>query len=251
LIAAAMLCANDGSPSVRVIRFADAQPFRMGKVTSNRIVHPGIGAKKTTLNYSVSNPGDEFAQHTHGESDDTILVLEGDVNLRQGDSLRLFRAGECAFVPGGQIHGTVTAGTKEAIMISFQTPPDFALYTGARDSTKAGAAPPKGAITPGAVKYIRFDDKNGVVTSPAMGSMKGGFAHRKLKKGESLKAKVAADGEHVLFVKSGSVKVTDKAGSRDAAAKDAIFATGPVEFEVTAASPDTVVIHIQAPFLQK
>src|SRR5258706_6774857 len=126
--------------SIRVLKFADAQPFRMGEVTSNRLVHPGIGAKKTTLNYSVSKPGNEFAQHVHDYSDDTILVLEGEVDLRQGDTRHRFKAGECAFVPTGQIHGTVTAGTGEALIISFPNPPDLIRYTGARDSTKPGAA---------------------------------------------------------------------------------------------------------------
>jgi len=120
--------------TVRVIRFSEGSPFQMGEVTARRIVHPGLGAKKTTLNYSVSQPGAEFAQHVHDSSDDTILVLQGEVDLRQGDSRRRFRAGECAFVPAGQIHGTVTAGAGEAIMISFQNPPDLILYTGARDS---------------------------------------------------------------------------------------------------------------------
>jgi len=126
--------------NVRVIRFSESDPFRMGEVTSRRIVHPGLGAKKTTLNLSISQPGAEFPQHVHDISDDTILVLQGEVNLRQGDSLRLFKAGECAFVPTGQIHGTVTAGTGDAVMISFQNPPDLILYTGARDSKKGGGS---------------------------------------------------------------------------------------------------------------
>src|ERR1044071_8363655 len=153
--------------NVRVIRFSESIPFHMGEVTSRRIVHPDIGAKKTTLNFSVSKPGAEFAQHVHDYSTDTILVLEGEVDLRQGDSRHRFKAGECAFVPMGQIHGTITAGTGEATMISFQNPPDLILYTGARDSKRPGAAPPKGVITPGAVKYINFGDKNGFFTSPA------------------------------------------------------------------------------------
>src|SRR5207247_2386232 len=81
--------------SVRVIRFSECIPFHMGEVTSRRIVHPDLGAKKTTLNYSVSQPGAEFAQHVHDHSDDTILVLQGEVDLRQGDSRRRFKAGEC------------------------------------------------------------------------------------------------------------------------------------------------------------
>src|SRR5687767_9422257 len=184
-LAAVLFTGGAIAQSVQVIRFSEGKPFQMGDVTSMRIVHPGLGAKKTTLNYSVSKPGAEFAQHVHDYSDDTILVLQGEVDLRQGDSRRRFRAGECAFVPTGQIHGTITAGTGEAIMISFQNPPDLVLYTGARDSKKPGAAPPKGVITPGAVKYMTYADKNGSVTSPAMGSQRGAFAHRKLKSGQS------------------------------------------------------------------
>src|SRR5258708_18425970 len=99
--------------NIRVVRFSESEPFRMGDVTSRRIIHPGLGAKKTTLNLSVSKPGAEFAQHVHDYSDDTILVLEGEVDLRQGDSLHLFKAGECAFVPTGQIHGRSEEHTSE------------------------------------------------------------------------------------------------------------------------------------------
>ena len=42
--------------TMRVIRFSEGKPFVMGKVTSRRIVHPDIGAKRTTLNYSVHGP---------------------------------------------------------------------------------------------------------------------------------------------------------------------------------------------------
>lgn len=233
--------------AVRVIPFRESKPFTMGDVTSRRIVHPDLGAKKTTLNYSTSLPGAEFAQHVHDYSDDTILVLEGEVNLRQGDSLHLFKAGEVAFVPTGQIHGTVTAGRGEAIMISFQNPPDLILYTGARDSKKAGAAPPKGVITPGAVKYLRFDDKNGPFTSPAMGSMRGAGAHRKLKTAESFKTSVDAGGEQVLFVWRGSIAVNDGKTIHKAGEKDTVFIQGPAQLTVSGVAPESRVIQIQAP----
>ena len=48
--------------NIRVVKFSESDPFRMGEVTSRRIIHPGIGAKKTTLNLSVSQNGAEFAQ---------------------------------------------------------------------------------------------------------------------------------------------------------------------------------------------
>ena len=220
----------------------------MGEVTSRRIVHPGMGAKKTTLNYSVSKPGSEFAQHVHDYSDDTILVLQGEVDLRQGDSLKRFRAGECAFVPAGQIHGTITAGTSEAIMISFQNPPDLILYTGARDSKKPGAAPPKGVITPGAVKFLNFATKDGLVTSNAMGSQRAAFAHRKLKPSENFTARAEDGGEQLLFVWKGSIQVKDARGVYTAGEKDTVFLSGPADVAVTAQPVQgATVIHVQAP----
>ena len=243
-----ILAPVSAAQTVRIVRFAEGRSFQMGEVTSRRIIHPDLGAKKTTLNYSVSKPGAEFAQDVHDHSDDTILVLQGEVDLRQGDSLRRFRAGECAFVPSGQIHGTVTAGSGEAIMMSFQNPPDLVLYTGARDSKKPGAAPPKGIITPGAVKFMKFSDRNGPVTSPAMGSARGSFAHRKFKASESFAVRVPAGAEQLLFVVQGSLVVKDHSAMHSAGEKDTVFVTGPAELNVSAGpGQETVVIHVQAP----
>ena len=219
---------------VRVIKFAESVPFQMGEVTSRRIVHPGIGAKKTTLNLSVSKPGNEFAQHVHDYSTDTILVLDGEVNLKQGTSLHRFKAGQAAFVPVGQIHGTVTAGGGEATMISFQNPPDLMLYSGARDSKKSGVAP-KGDITPGAVKFVNFSARNGpFVRQRATG------IHRRLKRGSVFHT--SGKGEEVIFVWRGSLKVSHLiAGERDT-----IFLQDTPALEITAEA-DSEIIQIEAP----
>lgn len=232
--------------NVRVIRFSESDPFRMGEVTSRRIVHPGIGAKKTTLNLSVSKPGAEFAQHVHDYSDDTILVLQGEVNLRQGDSLHLFKAGECAFVPTGQIHGTVTAGTGDAVMISFQNPPDLILYTGARDSKRPGAAPPKGVITPGAVKFVDFRQE--YFTNAELGSKRATGSRLMLKRGQKFRTEVKAGGEQVLFVWRGALRVEDGHMSYTAGERDTVFITGEARVEATGdADGDTEIIQVQAP----
>jgi hypothetical protein len=103
-------------------------------------------------------------------------------------------------------------------------------------------------ITPGAVKYLKFSDKNGQVTYPAAGAKRGAFAHKKLKPAETFRAKVGPEGEHLLFVWSGSIRVKDSAGAYTADEKDTVFITGPAEFEVTAAPEgQTTVIHVQAP----
>ena len=237
--------------SVRVIKLSEAQAFHMGKVTSMRVVQPSVGAKRLTLNFSVSQDGREFSQHVHDHSDDTILILQGQADLRQGDSRHPFHAGQCAFVPTGQIHGTITTGAGDTIMISFQVPPDLVLYTGARDSSKPGAPPPNGVITPGAVKYVDFANKNGFFTGPSMGSKRVAAAHRVLKQGEHFTAEVAPDGEGLLFVWKGAIVVKDKTNTYHAGERDTVFITGPERLEVRGdAAGETVVFQVQAPPVQ-
>ena len=107
---------------------------------------------------------------------------KGDADLRQGDTRHPISAGTCAFVPAGQIHGTITTAN-DTIMISFQTPPDLVLYTGARDSSRPGAAAPKGVITPGAVKYIPFAKVNGFFAYPGATGTRVAAARHELKAG--------------------------------------------------------------------
>lgn len=234
--------------TVRVLRYAEGKPFQMGSVTSRRIVHPDMGARQLTLNYSISKPGSEFAQHVHDQSDDTILVLAGQADLRQGGSRTGIQAGKCAFVPAGQIHGTITTGTGETTMISWQTPPDFVLYTGARDSSKTGAAPPKGAITSGAVRYVDFAKRNGFFTHKAMGSQRSAAAHRTLARRKSFTTEVARGGEQLLFVWKGAIRVTRGAETFEAGERDTVFVAGPARLEVTGDSDQaTEVIQVQAP----
>lgn len=233
--------------TVRVLKFSEARQFQMGRVTSHRIVHPEMGARNITLNHSASEAGDEFSQHVHDDSDDTILIFKGQGDLRQGDSRRRFVAGQSAFVPAGQVHGTITteAGT---VMISFQTPPDMALYTGARDSSRAGAAPPKGAITPGAVKFVDFAGKDGFFIHPGMGAQRIAVAHRKLRPGGGFQASVSPGGEQVVFVRQGAVRVNAGGERLQAGEKDAVFVSGPAKFEVRNDSgQEAVIIQAQAP----
>jgi quercetin dioxygenase-like cupin family protein len=235
------------APAVRLIRFSDATPFHMGAVTAMRLVSPDSGAKLLTLNYSYSQSGSEFAQHVHDHSDDTILVLRGAADLRQGGTRTPMRQGSCAFVPAGQIHGTITTAP-DTVMISTQTPPDLILYTGARDSSKPGAPPPKGVITPGAVKFLPFADRKGFFVDSAIGARRVAVARRMLSKGESLKTTLAAGSEQLLFVWNGAI--TAKGGTETylAGEKDTIFATGPAVVEVIGASEQpTTIFQIQSP----
>ncbi len=245
------LCINAFSgqtPPLRIIRFSEGKPFHMGKVTSMRIVSPDTGAKELTLNYSLSQPDSEFSQHVHDHSDDTILVLQGAADLRQGGTRTPMREGTCAFVPAGQIHGTITTAP-DTIMISTQVPPDLVLYTGARDSSKPGAAPPQGVITPGAVKYVSFANQNGFFVNSRIGAERVAVAQRTLKKGETLKiTDGGGNGEQLLFVWKGAIAVKAGTEAYKAGEKDTIFSVGPGAMEVTGDSEQpATVIQVQAP----
>ena len=202
-----------------------------------------MGAKKLSLNYSSTQPGREFQQHVHQYSDDTILILEGQSDLRQGSTRTPIRAGQCAFVPAGQIHGTITTAP-DTVSISFQVPPDLALYSGAHDSLK----PPDGVITPGAVKFIDFGNVNGYFLSPAKGTPHVAAAHRMLKPGERFSTVVDRDGEQLLFVWKGALLVKSQGSQYSAGERDTVFVSGPGRLDVSADSKqDTVIIQVQAP----
>ena len=232
----------------RVIHLEDGVDFRMGTIVGKRLVHPKMGAKRLTFNYAESRPGDEFPQHVHDSSDDTFLVLEGEADVRQGDSLRRLPAGHAAFVPSGEIHGTITRGTGKAFLISFQCPPDLRLYTGARDSSRAGAEPPKGVITPGAVRLIEFGNKDGFFVHPGMGSERVAVAHRRLEPGGWFPAELPASGEGMLFVWKGSVSVEHASRTYPVPERSLFFAvdSGKVTV-VNSTSQPAVVIQIQSP----
>jgi len=244
-----LLGAESGkAPAIQVFKIADGVPFTMGKVDSRRILHSEMGAKKLTLNYAVSQPGHEFPQHVHDYSDDTFLVLQGQVDVRQGDSRKPLLTGQAAFVPSGQIHGTITTGTGTAILISFQCPPDMVLYSGARDSSRPGVAPPKGVITPGAVKLLEFSSHNGFFVHPKMGSLRVAVAHRKLNPGERFSTDIAEDGEQMLFVWKGALSVSSPHGVYTAGERETIFISGTNHLEVqNSSSEQAVVIQVQAP----
>lgn len=122
-----------GVSALEILNLREGEPFRMGSGVNWRIIHPDMGAKHLTLNHAVHGPGHEFTQHVHDRSEDIFIVLEGGVSVRQGDVYTPIGAGEAAFIPVGEVHGTVNTTDADARLISFQCPPDTALYSGARD----------------------------------------------------------------------------------------------------------------------
>lgn len=117
--------------------------FQMGKGQNWRVVHPEMGARQITLNYGKHAPGQEFTQHVHDETEDVIVVLEGEGAIRQGNVYTPIKAGEAIFVPAYEVHGTVNTSDKLMRVFSFQSPPDMALYRGQRDKSADSVPKPK------------------------------------------------------------------------------------------------------------
>jgi len=238
----------DPPTRLRVITLADAVSFKMGRIEGKRMVYPDMGAKLLTFNYIESQPGDEFPQHVHDYSDDTFLVLQGQVDVRQGESRRHLGTGHAAFVPNGQIHGTITTGTGKALLISFQAPPDLKLYSGERDSSKPGAKPPVGVITPGAVQLLEFQNKNGFFLHRGLGSKRVAVAYRTLKPAEEFQAEFPASGEGLLFVWKGGVTAQQGQSRYPLEETNLLFATdaGKVLVKNTMAAT-SIVVQVQSP----
>ena len=188
--------------------------FRMGKGDNWRIVHPEMGARRLTLNHGLHEPGQEFTQHLHDESEDMIVVLEGGGSLRQGDTYTPIVAGEGIFVPVGEVHGTVNDSGAPARLISFQAPPDPALYAGKRDHG-AGASPLPPAGHRSEVRILSLA-KGGpalgqpgdwrCVVSAGQGARHLGLDHIRLPKHGDL-SHTATSAEEIFVVVNGSATV--------------------------------------------
>ncbi|HZQ98100.1 MAG TPA: cupin domain-containing protein [Chloroflexota bacterium] len=191
-----------------VIEPARAQRFQMGGGDSRRLVGPDVGARSVSMNFSVFQPGHEFPQHVHDASADVFIVLDGGVSVRQGDAYTPIKAGDLAYIPPGEVHGTVNLTDGVATLISFQSPPDDALYRGERDSSRNGAAPKP---PPGHTSRVKIGNltataptaRPGVRAWTPVGAAELRISCYVLDPGATLDLP-AADGERVVFVTEGS-----------------------------------------------
>ena len=129
---------------MKILNLQSGTPFQMGKGKNWRVVHPDMGSTQLTLNHGLHAPDQEFTQHYHDASEDAIVVLEGGGAIRQGSVYTPIAAGDVIFVPAGEVHGTVNTTPNMARLISFQAPPDMALYRGERDTPDEAPTPQQG-----------------------------------------------------------------------------------------------------------
>lgn len=209
-----------------------AASFQMGKGDSRNLVGPSTGAQDITLNYSIFQPGQEFPQHFHESSADIFIVLEGGVSVRQGDVYTPIHAGEFAYVPSPEVHGTVNTSAAEATLISFQAPPDQALYRGERDPTHTGTVPrpPQDHKTTVRIDRLacgasRTEGETSVWTpaSPATGTSEMRLDYYELPPGGQVDAPASPAKEAVWFVWSGEATIASGGETVRAARHEGAF----------------------------
>ena len=136
--------------------------------------------------------------------------------MRQGDAYTPITAGEFAYVPSPEVHGTVNTSGAEATLISFQAPPDFALYRGERDPSKTGSTPrpPDNHQTTVRIDRLASGElsKQGQKqawepASPATGTPEMRLDYFELGQGAQLEEPGSPDKEAVWFVWSGEVTI--------------------------------------------
>ncbi len=203
---------------MKVLNLHSGTPFQMGKGKNWRVVHPDMGSKQLTLNHGVHAPAQEFTQHYHDASEDAIVVLEGGGAIRQGSVYTPITAGDVIFVPAGEVHGTVNTTPDMARLISFQAPPDMALYRGERDTPDAAPTPPAGhrsnvqVITmarSGPVFGKAVDWRS--VVSPEKGSVHLSLDYLSLNSGEGFSHE-PIESESIYVLKEGCAEVTMTSG---------------------------------------
>jgi mannose-6-phosphate isomerase-like protein (cupin superfamily) len=199
------------------IRLEDGQRFQMGGGDSRRLVDASVGASQLTLNYSIFQPGHEFPQHFHPASADVFIVLEGGVSVREGDHYSPIASGSLAYIPPGEVHGTVNTTTGQSTLISFQSPPDAGLYAGQRDPAVTGSVPkpPAGHVSRVQIKALQSGPvatsssfRSWTPVSPGSGSPEMVVSYIEMEPGAALTIPATANSEAVWFVWAGEALLT-------------------------------------------
>ncbi len=91
------------------------------------IVWPGIGAWTATMNYVRMQPGEENTPHTHAESEDTIVILEGRGSIDDLTSGKTheFQAGDVIHVPAGVRHAVRANRGQNVVSVGGPCPADL------------------------------------------------------------------------------------------------------------------------------
>jgi quercetin dioxygenase-like cupin family protein len=118
------------SPAIQVLHQDEpALMLPLISADARMIVWPGIGAWTATMNYVRMQPGEENSPHTHSESEDTIVILEGRGSiddLTSGETHE-FRAGDVIHVQPTVRHAVRANRGENVVSVGGPCPADLPL----------------------------------------------------------------------------------------------------------------------------
>jgi quercetin dioxygenase-like cupin family protein len=88
------------------------------------------------------DPGDQAPPHVHHGSDEAFYVLEGELEVLEGEERRTLVAGELAFIAAGTVHTFGNRGPGDTRILAVMTPEIDELITALHSETGT----PAGAI---------------------------------------------------------------------------------------------------------
>lgn len=94
------------------------------------IVWPGVGAWTANMNYVRMEAGEENVVHSHSESEDTIVILEGNGSVddvTNGRTLE-FSAGDVIHVPVSIVHATRANRGSPVVSAGGPCPADIVFF---------------------------------------------------------------------------------------------------------------------------
>jgi quercetin dioxygenase-like cupin family protein len=74
-------------------------------------------------------PGDQAPRHVHHASDEAFYVLDGELEVLEGDQRRTLSTGELAFIPAGTVHTFANRGPAATRILVVMTPEIDALVS--------------------------------------------------------------------------------------------------------------------------
>ena len=113
----------------------------------------------------ISPPQGGPPPHTHSQEDETLYVLEGEVEFLLGEDTIPAGAGSCIYVPRGALHTFKNVGTLPSRVLVVLSPGGFEkFFLEAGEPAPEGSSPPEGE--PDVGRIVELGQKYGLEIPP-------------------------------------------------------------------------------------
>ena len=103
----------------------------------------------------ISPPQGGAPPHTHSQEEETLYVLEGEVEFLLGEDTIPAGAGSCVYVPRGALHTFKNVGTSPSRVLAVLSPGGFEkFFLEAGEPAPEGSSPPEGEPDVGRIVEI-------------------------------------------------------------------------------------------------